>query len=109
MRVARKRWQFLVVAAIVLALAIGWYSGRSNEPDPDILAESIGATYCDKTSFTIESKLNGETRTVYDCYFSDVAKHRCVTESDNIAKDETDTVVALFKDTFATDKPTCAT
>lgn len=95
----------VVVLVTVLALA---GCGGSSDPDPDKLAEKVGAASCEKTSFTIESKLNGETRAVYDCYFKGDYRHRCVTESDNIARDETDTVIALLEDTFGTEKPRCA-
>jgi len=97
------RWVPVVIACCGLLAGCG-----SSDPDPAKLAASIGASTCDKTSFKIESKLDGEKRTVYDCYFKGDYRYRCVTESGNIAKDETDTVIALFEDTFTAEKPRCA-
>lgn len=105
MSLVRTHWQYALVGAVVLVLAIGWYGGRSNDPDPDDLATSIGATYCDKTTFVITSRLDGDNDTLYDCLMGD--KHICVTEDGGIARDVTDSVIALFEDTFETSKPTC--
>lgn len=94
-------------AALVAVVALSGCG--SSDPNPDKLAENIGAESCEQTTFYVESKLNGDKTRIYDCYFREVARYRCVTESGNVATDETDTVKALFADTFETDKPRCAT
>lgn len=96
-----KRLLVTMMAPLVLAAC-----GGSSDTDPAELAKRIGASRCERTNFTLESKVNGESTVIYDCYRD--YQNICVTDDDDIARDETAKVTVLFANTLAADKPTCA-
>jgi hypothetical protein len=90
---------------ILAALALTGCGGESGT-DPADLAARIGASKCEQTNYTIESNLTGDKTIIYSCYRD--YQNICVTEENDIARDETATVTALFADAFVADKPVCA-
>lgn len=100
-----------VAAAIAVALflvsKLTHTDGSTTQSGPaaSSVASLIGADYCDKSGFYVESKLNGSKSTIYDCMTG--AKARCVTVDGGLPNDSTLVVRLLFANVLGGEKPTC--
>jgi hypothetical protein len=100
----------LVLAAVIVAGAAVLYGMGVRLPhhssdDSAAIGSKIGGT-CAKTTYYIQSKIDGSKQTIYDCTVD--SKEMCVTYSGGIATDSTDEVKLLFQNTLGTEEPSCA-
>jgi hypothetical protein len=101
-----------VTAVLLLAATIslaGCGGSSISRPNPDKLATTIGAAWCEDSGFYLTNRLDGSKAEVFNCNMEN-GSYKCVSEEGGIAND----VTAEFKASLATalvreaDKPTCA-
>lgn len=96
----------LLGMAAVIAVVAGYvYSHSDHSASASTVATTIGASFCDKSSYQVINRLDGSKQRIYDCTMG--SGSRCVTYSNGVATDQTATVRLLFADTLGTSKPTC--
>jgi len=75
---------------------------------PTVVAAASGASACDDSGYSLVIRATGEHQEIYDCAFGTFPiRERCVTYSDGIANDSTETAQLVFSTTLGGSKPAC--
>jgi hypothetical protein len=75
-------------------------------PSASSVAAKIGASSCDNSGYSVQSRLDGSKEIIFDCTMGNLAT-KCVTVSNGIANDATAEVKLLFANTLGASKPSC--
>lgn len=104
-------WAWIVAIVAAAAIWQGWiHLGGSHvsQANPDQLATTIGAAWCQDSGYYLTNRLDGSKAELYDCNMRN-GSYRCVTDQNGLAADVTAEARLVFRSTLGSEKPSCVT
>ena len=80
-------------------------SGAQPSGQAQALQQQLGADSCTNSGFVIDNAADGTSQIVYDCAFG--SRRRCITVTNNIARDATADVRRLYANGQGGARPSC--